>query len=563
MHRAPLKSITSSALALAALIGLCVPGARAQSPLRGGSTQPGLARQGVAGADPGARPAPPPLQRPAEGEAEAPAKKSVKSFRIARILFEGNTVIPTAELAELAKRYEHRAVTLAQLKELTASVRERYQRDGYLLARAAIPPQKLRPGGDVRVVVSEGLYGETKVENAKHYSEKFVARYFGRARRGGIVREAPLQRSLLLLNELPDLTVRSLFLPGDKPGTSDVVLRVQDRFPFHYGIDYNNYGNPLVGRNRAGLAVWLGNLVGYGDELTLRYTEPFPGDSDPLYQAGYSVPVGTDGNRLTYSYASAATQVSGDLAVLDIRGDAEVHALTLFRPMERTLERSTNANLGFVLKTVENFVLGNQRVSRDDLRLLTFGLDTNVVAGKTRTLASGLMSIGLGEAFNGDRQGNSESSRVGSGNEFTKWNLELFHVRQIGDGRFLLGRFSGQVATDPLTVSEQFALGGPDSVRGYLQSDYLGDNGYTTSIEYRQALYTSSKKTVNIQGAAFFDHGDANLQLPQIGEFESRSFTGAGIGRTTSIRVDVGFPLTDRNSQGKDQVLYAQTVTRW
>jgi hemolysin activation/secretion protein len=384
------------------------------------------------------------------------------------------------------------------------------------------------------------------------------------------VQEARLQRTLLLLNELPDLSVRSLFLPGQEAGTSDVLLRIQDRMPFHFGLDYNNYGSPVVGRNRAGLAFWFGSMFLEGDELTARYTEPFPSDSDPLYQAGYTAPIGTDGNRILYSFAAAQTVVSGDLALLGIRGSAEIHGLQFQRPMTRTLDTSTNFTSGFVFKTVENFVLGDTRVSKDDLRLFTVGVDTNVVRGGTRTLASGLLTIGLGELFNGNRQGDMESSRVGSGNEFTKFNLELFHVRQLTPKRFLLGRFSGQVATDPLTVSEQFALGGPDSVRGYIQSDYLGDNGYTVSLEVRQALYSSKNKKVNVQGVVFADHGDANLQLPQVGERESRSFTGAGmglrgsVGRTTSIRLDVGSNLSDRNSlRNKDAILYAQVVNRW
>jgi hemolysin activation/secretion protein len=501
-------------------------------------------------------------------EPAAPTKPT-PSFRINRILFEGNTVITLAELQAIAKPYEHRTVNLAELKELTGKVRALYQSRGYILTRAAIPPQKLRSGGDVRVVVSEGKFGEATVEGNKHYSDEFVLRHFERAMRGGIVEQSALQRSLLILNEFGDLTVRSLFLPGKEPGTSDVLLRVTDRKPFHFGFDFNNYGNPQVGRNRAGLALWYGNAIVEGDEITARYTEPFPSESDPLVQAGYTVPVGDDGNRVSYSFAQASTKVSGDLAILGIQGDAEIHSLIWQRPIQRTLSKSSNVNAGFVFKTVENFVLENQLISQDNLRMLTVGIDTNAVWGNTRTLFSVLITQGLGEMFHGNRQGSPRSSRVGSGNEFTKYNVELFHVRDLGNKQYLLGRFSGQVSLDPLTVSEQFALGGPDSVRGYLQSDFLGDNGYTTSVEYRRHIWTSELKSVNIQGAAFFDHGDANLQLPQIGEFESRSFTGvgagirAGIDRTTSIRVDVGFPLTDRNSLDKDKILYAQLVSRW
>jgi hemolysin activation/secretion protein len=120
-----------------------------------------------------------------------------------------------------------------------------------------------------------------------------------------------------------------------------------------------------------------------------------------------------------------------------------------------------------------------------------------------------------------------------------------------------------------MTVSEQFALGGPDSVRGYIQSEGLFDDGYSTSLEYRQLVYTSEDKKINVQVAGFLDHGDGSLQRAQVGERESRSLTGIGlgtrasIGRTTSIRVDIGHPLTDMNQLNKEFILYAQTVSRW
>lgn len=490
-------------------------------------------------------------------------------FKIARIRFEGNSIVPLADLEELAKGIENRKVSLQTLKTFTGSIRKLYQDRGYILARAAVPPQKLKPGGDVRVVVSEGHYGEVKVEGNRHYSKKFVRRLFSHATRRGVVEERTLQRQLLVMNEMPDLQVRSLFVPGDTAGTSDVVLRVHDRPRFHYGLDYNNYGSPLVGRNRAGIAAWIGNAAFEGDELTLRYTEPFPSDSDPLLQGGYSLPVGDGGNRVSYNYSQAITQVSGQLAALGIRGDAKIHALTFTRPMLRTLARSANVSAGIVFKDVKNFVLDNTITSRDNLRELTVGLDSNFVAGKARTLSSLLMTQGLGELFGGNRQGDAESSRVGSGNEFTKWNAEVYHVRDLGRDRFLLARFSGQVSLDPLAVSEQFGLGGPDSVRGYLQSDFLGDDGFTLSAELRQLLFTTKSRKLSMQAAAFVDTGSASLQKPQVGETRSRGFTGVGggirasVGRTTSLRLDVGFPLTDQNSLNKDAILYAQTVSRW
>lgn len=540
------------------------------SALRAGSG-PAVPRRGIEGLDPGARRTSPDLPKP---ESPAPAKPAARTrFRIAKIRFETQSghplQLPLDELEDISRNYENRMVSLMDLRQLTVEIRKLYQSKGFLLASAAIPPQRLKAGGDVRVKVTQGRYGRLKIEGNKYFSDEFIRRFFEPAMETGFIRDRSLQSALLTLNEVSDLSVRSLFVAGQKPGTSDVVLRVHDRRPFHYGIDYNNYGNPLVGRNRGGLAMWLGSLFQYGDELSLRYTLPFPSESAPLYQAGYMMPVGDRGDRLTYSFASAATSVGGDLAILDIRGDAKIHALSWARPLVRSLRLTTNFSAGLVVKSVKNFVVNDNLVSRDELRVLTAGYDSNSVGENSRTLASVLYTQGLGGILNGNRTGDPLSSRVGSGNEFAKLNLELFHILQLAQGKYLLGRLSGQLVSNPMTVSEQFALGGPDSVRGYIQSEFLADDGISMSLEYRQLVFTSTDKSVNVQVAAFADHGDGSLQLPQVGERPSRSFTGVGggvrgsFGRATSMRLDLGFPLTDSNQLLKDKILYAQMVSRW
>jgi hemolysin activation/secretion protein len=42
---------------------------------------------------------------------------------------------------------------------------------------------------------------------------------------------------------------------------------------------------------------------------------------------------------------------------------------------------------------------------------------------------------------------------------------------------------SGQYTTEPLIDNEQFAIGGVDSVRGYLEAEDLGDIGIEGSVE--------------------------------------------------------------------------------
>jgi hemolysin activation/secretion protein len=49
----------------------------------------------------------------------------------------------------------------------------------------------------------------------------------------------------------------------------------------------------------------------------------------------------------------------------------------------------------------------------------------------------------------------------------------------------VVGKIDGQLASGPLISNEQYGAGGADSVRGYTESERLGDNGIRGSIELR------------------------------------------------------------------------------
>lgn len=496
----------------------------------------------------------------------APSKPG-PSFQVSSIAFEGNKVVLTRELVSLAKPYVGGRQTLAALRTLTETIQALYRSRGYFLARAVLPAQELT-SGHIRIVILEGNFGETKIDGNKHYSKRFIDRFFSPARRSGVIQEGPVTRALLVLNEFQDLHVQSVLKRGTKPGTTDVILKVTDQSPWHVAVDYNNYGNRLVGQNRAGLGVTGGSVVTDGDDLVLRITEPFPTKGEPFYQAGYSAPIGRRGGRLGYQYAQAKTRVGGELAPLDIRGNAFTHGLMWARPLTRTLSRSTNFSAGFHVKSIENFVFKDTTTSKDELREITLGWGGNVNDPKKRFFHNSVVTQGLGTAFGGDANDHALPSRLNTGNQFTKVNSDLIHVRQFTPEDVAIVRVGFQLSTKALPTAEQFGIGGPDSVRGFIQSEFLGDRGYSIGAEYNRTVI--EKKKFRLQLATFIERGEASLIEPGPGERGSKHLAGAGgglraqVGRGTSIKLDLGFPISqDRNVENEDVVLYAQAASRF
>lgn len=489
-------------------------------------------------------------------------------FRVGTLTVEGNTVLTPAEFQAVLAPYENREVSLGELREAAARLQAVYREKGYFLAQVVVPPQTSDAGG-FKLFALEGKVGTVTVEGNDDYSTEFIQYYFAPATEDGVWNSESLEKQLRLLNEFSDLKVRSVLKPGANQGETDAVLKVEDDTPIHGGLDYNNFGSRFTGENRLGADFFAGSLLTEGDYFFGRAVFPFPSRQfRPYLQATYSVPVTDNGDRISFQYANADTFVGQELAVLDIRGTAEVYGLNFTHPMARSLRHSSDLYGGFTAKSINNYFLATTPLSLDDVRSLTFGYSSNWLDQGGRTFLNTYLTQGLGTFLGGTPNGDPLASRVGGGNSFTRLNLDGARVQQLGDGQYFLLRAGGQATGNSLLISEQYALGGPESVRGFIQSEFLGDVGYALSGEYRFTLYDDPN--AQLQMGFFLDHGQAWLNTVQPGQPGHASLFGGGVGwranlwESTNLRLDLGFPISPgTNVYGRNPVVYGQFGTRF
>lgn len=500
----------------------------------------------------------------AEPQAPTPNKAEtvlVKKFRIA-----GNTLLDEELLQSRLQAYEGQQLTLEQLKELAKNLTAVYQKHGYFLVKVYVPAQKFE-SDSVELRVVEGRIGQVTVEGAEHYSADYIRERFMKAFEGQDFRNDRFQRTMLLLNELPDLEVKAIMKPGQAEATADVVLKVQDQLPVHAGLDYNNYGTSETGTNRIGLTFEAGNLLNQADQLSLRGVLGFPGRQNSFYQLNYQTPLDMDGTTLTAGYANGAFAVSEGLgAILDVRGRANIYTLAVSRALERELEFSSNLGLSVSHKSINNdFFGGRVPFSRDEYRSarLTYQADWRRPEG--RTLLQAAWTQGLG----GTSAADPLVSRAGASGGFGKLNLDIAHVHNLDTGLYGVLRGTAQWATQPLYVAEQYAVGGPDSVRGFAQAELLGDNAYVLSAELRWSPFHDDLDAFQV--ATFIDHGGVGLRRPLAGDLPNGShLTGAGFGfrfglqEHANLRLDVGFPISpSRSRSGNNPAIYCGLQTRY
>jgi len=494
------------------------------------------------------------------------AQELEKSFFVRKINISGNSVISKEAFSLLLKDYEDKNLNLSDLERLTSLITAEYKRQGYILANAYLPGQEIIDG-IVEICVSEGKIGEIKIQGKhRYYSDEFILGYF-KPLLNKVYNQKNIERSLLLLNEYPKLKVSTLLQPGKTPGTTDIIVMAENIFPIELSLDYDNFGSKYVSRDRFGATLDISNLLKEGAILSLGGLSGIEPNELLFGRASYEIPLNNFGSKLSLYYCQGDFDVGRELEVLNIGGRLKSYGISIKHPFLKTIKQSLIFGLSLNAKNTKQYLL-SQVSSYDRIRSIEANLSYETIQISSRSSLSLSITQGLGEDFLDAMDNDSPySSRYGADNRFTKFNLNLMHIQRIFPSLFLLLKGSGQFATDSLVASEQFYLGGANTVRGYSLGEISGDMGYSLTGEFR---ISPLKDKEIMQIALFVDTGYAEVKNPVVGQKKDESLTGAGAGLRfnlpfeINIRFDVGFPVDpSETSDGKDEVYYIQVMKKF
>ncbi|MDA8363267.1 MAG: hypothetical protein M0Z84_05460 [Gammaproteobacteria bacterium] len=555
----PLKGcgLSGWALGLVACWALSVSTVAAATslPLLPGGATPGGAHPQAGGlpevlkAAPPPFPIPPVLQRPL-GVNQGP-RLVVHAFRLegvhehpdVGITRKALKALITNSLARHPKGY-----TIGQMQLLANRITRFYRARGYILARAFVPVQTVRQGIVVLRVI-EGILDRVVPEGNRMYSNHRMKWPF-EDQVGHPVRKSAIDTALLRLSDYPGLTAYGVFRPGPKVGTTELVLKALQEQRFDAGISADNYGTQYTGQERVHGYVAINNPTGIGDQLTLSALRTFNPDNGNYGSVSYVRPLMIPSLLIGGSVSRDSFLVGQQLALLNIVGEADIARIYLREAFVRSILFNFNAQLSF---TRERGVTRQHDaiLSQDDLSVVRATLSFNNIDTRFNGIDQGSLtySQGLPGVMGAmSSQGDALSSRIGGdgqrvGGSFNKVNLSLSRLQHLTNQQSLLLQVNGQYSGDLLSSLEQMALGGPDSVRAYPVAEYLMDKGVFASAQWNinapgfANVHAFEGMTWGqiLQLSAFYDVAAGRINDPLLGETQSVTLRGAGVGVQLSI----------------------------
>jgi hemolysin activation/secretion protein len=472
--------------------------------------------------------------------------------------------LPHLKISSFASRMERffgKPVTLKTLNEISREVIIFYREHDRPIVDVSVPEQDIT-NGIVQFVVVRGVLGQVKIEGNRWFSAKLFESSVT-IQPGEIIKASKVAQDLSWINNNPFRQANAVFTPGQKPGETDLILRVKDRFPVRFYGGYEDSGNDLTGDERWQMGFNWGNAFNLDHQFNYQFTTDNDVEKLRAHSGSYIIPLPWR-HRLTFfgSYVESKADISNPL--LDLTGESWQTSARYAIPLPNFGAYSHEVDGGFDFKSSNNNLeFGGAQVFNTTTEVAQWVGDynSNLKDRWGSTSLSSTLVLSPGGLTENNTDEAFQAARSFAKSDYVYLKLGLERVTRLPEDFSLILRGALQVSDGNLLGSEQFGLGGYSTVRGYDEREANGDEGYLLSAEVRSppisfmALTGISsvvkELTDQLQLLAFFDYGqvqnvdllpgeDPHVQLASVGP----GFRYA-LSSYMSLRFDYGWQLYD------------------
>ena len=507
----------------------------------------------------------PVLPIPEEPVQPPPTESTETTIDVNRIEVVGSTIFGAEEFNPIIQPLEGRTVTIQELQNATDAIAQLYRDAGYLTSTAILPQQNVTEGV-VTIQVIEGRLTDIQIEGTERLKPSYIRKRIQSATSPPL-RVDTLEEQLRLLRTSPLFdTLNATLEAGDEVGESILVVQVEETNPFFGNVSVDNYSPPSVGSERLGVQLGYRNLIGIGDNLSGSYYRSTTGGSN-LFDFSYRVPLNAKDGTLQLRTVIDRNEITEEpFDALNIEGETELYEISFRQPLIRTLRQEFALSLGFSYRDGQTFIfdrlptpfgIGPDEDGVSRTSVFRFGQDY------VKRDIQGAWSLRSQFSIGTDFFDATTNDAPIPDSRFFSWLGQVQRTQILGENHLLIIAANLQLTPDSLLASEQFVIGGGQTLRGYRQNVRSGDNGFRVSIEDRITLERNETGLPTFQLAPFVDVGAVWNHPDNPNDQPDQTFLASlGLGLlwepipNLNIRLDYGIPfvdLDDRRENAQDE----------
>ena len=425
------------------------------------------------------------------------------NLRIVKVIIEGNTVFSDAELEAIISDFVGKPITLENVQLLAKAIAEFYVANGYTTSDAYSFPHQNLLDGEVRILVVEGILEAVEIKGLHSVGENYVRE---RLNVGKVLNTEQLVEQLQLLQLNPLFaSVEAQLKQGSQPQSSILSMKIVENPNFNLTFGIDNYGAFNSGEIEGDANFTINSLTGNGDRLS---TQLIISEGSRQIIADYQFPLNRDNEIFRLHYEGGNSKIiKKPLKRFDIEGNYQKAFVQWRRPVVKTVTDELALVVEAGWQQSQSFLEDEPFSFFSDVPDSGYHSYTLRLAGEyfqslpDRALAArGELTLGLDSL---DR----------TSDPYVIFRAQAQYLKKLNEAWLFSFTFSGQVTGSSLggaefgiLPSEQFPIGGINTVPGYDLNFRRGDNG------------------VNVRGELFYTF----LNQPDGGRMELVPFFAVG-----------------------------------
>ncbi len=470
---------------------------------------------------------------------------------------EGNTLLETVDVERAVYYHLGPQKTIDDVEAARAGLEALYRTNGYATVLVNIPEQDVRHGV-VRLEVIEGRIDRLRITGNKYFSQGRIREKVPALAAGEVPHLPTVQKQLAKVSQAsPDRAVTPIFRAGREPGTVEVELKVKDELPLHGDIELTNRYTKDTTKPRVSGSLRYDNLWQRHHSLSLSYlTSPEDTEEVKVLSGTYVAPL-PDSDKLLVFYGVKSDSDVASLGTLGVIGKGTILGARGIMPLPGSERMYHSLNLGLDYKDLEDTVRldgAGDLVTPIEYVKLSTEYRATFLGDSGTTRAGAGVHLGPRGLINSEEEFENKRFKADPNFIYLKGSLE--RDQRLPKDLSLVARMEGQVADGPLVSSEQFCVGGVETVRGYVECEELGDHGVAATLELRSPSLAPriGEPLKQLVFLAFLDRGYVHVEDPLPGEDRSFDLMGTGLGvrltawdRVTG-ELDWAYPLRDASA---------------
>jgi hemolysin activation/secretion protein len=430
---------------------------------------------------------------------------------------------------------------------LIQRVQQALVEQGYITSHVHVPEQALN-SGELVLQINEGRVVRIRAESGDE-TESSLPRLVWAVREGRILNLRDIEQSSDNIQRLPSLKSKIQIEPGDKPGTSNLVVNMQASRPLRLGLSMDDGGMKTTGKLQGNAALSWDNPLGLGDlayftqgqDLGNKDTGP-RGSRNQVFH--YSVPWGYWLLGATFSDNQYRQTVFGPYESYLYSGTSSQREISFARVLYRNATSKTTASFKGVVRQSNNYIadlevlVQRRRTTGWEAGLQHLHYFESGTLTAQMAYRQGNASAGTPESEGGSGQ-TTERMRLNTG--FLQWVMPL---NTEGHAWQYSTQAQWQRAQTSLSPQDRFCLGSRATVRGFDgQQTLCGDSGQLWRQELATGMPAYAHEALPMsKGMQFYASIDAGrTTIP--GQDGAYRLSGMAVGLRGEHKINDAYPL--------------------